>query len=410
MARTGAAESLDAPIMANAQDGGVVIERLLRAVREHLGLDAGFVSQFVDGERVLRFVDAAGGVSAVRVGDRDPVEESYCHYVVSGVLPELLPDARRHPVASRLPVTDHAGTGTLVSVPIRFSDGRVYGTFCCFGFGVNASLAEPDLRAARMLAELAGEYLEALDAEERDQRHRRDAIDALLRDPTALTMAYQPLVDLATGQTVALEALARFPTTGQGPEQVFAEAWAVGAGVALEMRAVDAALADLNRIPAHLRLGVNVSPGTLVSPEFEAVARSVQAGRIAVEVTEHVAVDDYRALQAAREQLVVLGMRLAIDDVGIGVSGLRHILEVDPDTIKIDSSVVRDVDTHPAKAAMVQALVSFAEAIDVLVIAEGIETEAELTTLKRLGVNVGQGFHLARPGPLDVVLGALWQN
>lgn len=393
----------DAPARVVHQDE--VIQRVLRGAREHLGLDLAFISQFIDGDRVFRYVDSAEGTSCVQAGGSDRLEESYCHYVVQGSLPGFLPDPTRHPVSAGLAATEALGVGTHLSVPIRFSDGRVYGTFCCFSLSVNDLLHARDLQTLQMLACLIADQLEALDADERALRCRHDEITQLLVDPQGVAMVFQPLVELDTGRTMAVEALARFPDGAPGPEHVFAEAWATGLGVDLEMKAVRAALVVLDELPADMRLGVNVSPATLITPAFHEAVRSVPPGRLAVEVTEHAAVEDYCELRVARQRLRSAGIRLAIDDVGMGFSGLHHILESAPDTIKIDAAVVRDVHDNPAKIAMIEALVSFGARMDVLVIAEGIETEDELTALRALRVPVGQGYHLGRPGQLDAVLG-----
>jgi EAL domain-containing protein (putative c-di-GMP-specific phosphodiesterase class I) len=382
-----------------------IVQRVLAAARQHLGLEIAFVSQFIDGQRVFRYVDSDAGLSLVEVGGSDPVENSYCHYVALGALPGFLRDPAEHPVSARLPATAALGVGTHLSVPIRFSDGRVYGTFCSFGMQVRPDLQPRDLQTLEMLAGLVGDHLESLDADERDQAHRREQIFGVLADPLGITMVFQPLVELATEQIIAVEALARFPTLGDGPQSVFAHAWSVGLGGELEIKAVRAALSALDRLPDRWRLGVNVSPSTLVNDEFLGAVHTVPPGRLAVEVTEHDAVDDYDELRAARRRLRAVGIRLAIDDVGMGFSGLNHILESEPDTIKIDAAVVRDVDTSPAKAAMIQALVSFGDRMDILVVAEGIETANELAALRTLGITVGQGFHLARPDYLVAVIG-----
>lgn len=382
-----------------------MVRQVVQAARQHLDLDVAFLSQFVDGERVFRVVDS--DLSVIEEGGGDPLEESYCHYVADGSLPEFLADPSRHPVSARLSATAALGVGTHLSVPVRLSDGRLFGTLCCFGFSVRPELGPRDVQTLRILADLVAGHVERLAAAERDHRERHQRTTALLDDPTGLTVLFQPVVDLATGETTAVEALSRFPALPGGPEQVFADAWAVGLGVDLELAAVRTALHALERLPAKMRLGVNVSPATLTTADFADAVAAVPSGRLAVEITEHAAVEDYSALRVARDDLRSRGIRLAIDDVGMGFSGLHHILESGPDTIKIDAAVVRDVDSSPAKAAMIEALVSFAHRMDVLVIAEGIETEAELATLRAMGVAWGQGYHLGRPSDLTPILGSL---
>lgn len=384
-----------------ASDRDAAIQHILRAAREYLGLQIAFIAEFANGERVFRYVDAEEGLSIVRVGDRDPVEESYCHYVARGDLPPFLRDPMQHPISASMPATAAIGVGTHLSVPIQLSNGEVFGTFCCFGLSVDDEMQPKEIDVLRLFAQLTADYIDVLTAEERDLRQRREQIESIIHAPSALEMVFQPLVDLREERLIGVEALARFVEAKNGPQEVFDEAWAVGLGVELELKAVNAALAALPDIPDPLRLGVNVSPATLVDDRFLCAVEAVPPGRLTVEVTEHAAVHDYTALRAARDRLDARGIRLAIDDVGKGFSGIHHIIECGPKTIKIDAAVVRDVHTSAAKLAMIEALVAFGRRLDVLVVAEGIETADELRALCAVGVPAGQGYFLGRPGPLD---------
>lgn len=381
-----------------------VIERMLRAVREHLDLDVGFVGEVVGGKRVLRYVDSKPGVDIVAAGDSDPLEEGYCDHVLAGRLPEFLRDPSRHPLAASLPVTKQLPVGSHLSVPIRFSDGRVYGTFCCFAFDVRPSLAPRDLSSLRMVADLAAEYLETIDAVQAERRRRHQTIKEVIEDPDALTLVFQPLRDLETMKIVALEALARFPGHEHGPDWFFTEASHVALGVELEMRAVRMALEALDHIPEPLRLNVNVSPTTLCSPEFfDAIAR-VPRDRLVVEVTEHAAIDDYGELQTASARLAAAGIWLAIDDVGMGFSGLNRILQSAPRELKLDAAVIRDVHASIVKQALIQSFCVFGDRAGITIVAEGIQSAAELDALQGLGIKLGQGYHLGRPQPLQSIV------
>lgn len=386
------------------RDRDVVVQRLLHAARQYVGLRIAFISEFADGKRVFRYVDSDPGAALIEVGGSDPVEESYCHYVVNGSLPEFLRDPTQHPVSAGLAATAAIGVGTHLSVPIRLPDGRVYGTFCCFGLDVDVRLDERDLEVVRMLAQVASDYIAALEAEESDSRAKQRRMRRIVDDPAAITMVFQPLMDVAHGEVFAVEALARFPTENEPPDRMFAAAWQAGLGVELELKAVRAALRQLDLLPSHMRMGINVSPLTVVTDEFLCLVEAVPPGRVAVEVTEHAAVDDYEALRVARQRLSARGIRLAIDDVGMGFSGLNHILECAPDTLKIDAAVVRGVSSNPAKSAMIEALVSFGRRLNILVVAEGIETEAEFAAVRAAGVAGGQRYYLGRPTDLPSAL------
>jgi EAL domain-containing protein (putative c-di-GMP-specific phosphodiesterase class I) len=127
------------------------------------------------------------------------------------------------------------------------------------------------------------------------------------------------------------------------------------------------------------------------------------APRIVLEITEHEAVEDYDDLVLALSPLRDLGVKVAIDDAGAGFASLRHTLRIAPDIVKMDMSLTRGIDSDRGKKALATALVSFAQEMDMAMVAEGIETAGELETLRDLGVRYGQGFFLAEPGPLPAI-------
>ena len=128
----------------------------------------------------------------------------------------------------------------------------------------------------------------------------------------------------------------------------------------------------------------------------------MDADRIVIEITEHAPVADYDELNAALGRLRRIGARLAIDDAGAGFASLRHILSLDPDIIKLDRSLIEGIATDRAQEALAAGLISFAEKSGATIVAEGIEIGEELDALRGLGVAYGQGFLLARPGPLPL--------
>ena len=125
--------------------------------------------------------------------------------------------------------------------------------------------------------------------------------------------------------------------------------------------------------------------------------------RIVVEMTEHAPVGDYDGLNTALQPLRDAGARVAVDDAGAGFASLRHILLLAPDIIKLDISLTRGIDSDRSRRALSYALVAFARETQTTIVAEGIETEAELRALRDIGVTHGQGFLLARPmtPPID---------
>jgi EAL domain-containing protein (putative c-di-GMP-specific phosphodiesterase class I)/DNA-binding NarL/FixJ family response regulator len=238
--------------------------------------------------------------------------------------------------------------------------------------------------------------------EERQAReNRRKRVQQILAEDL-LRVVYQPIIDLATRQTVGFEALSRFPAEPeQGPDRWFADALDIGLGNELELAAVERVLADQHSVfPETAFVALNVSPSTALSPAFSAMLRHADHKRLVIELTEHVLVEDFDAVRDALSVQRSRGVRLAVDDTGAGYAGFRHLLGLNPDIIKLDISLTRGIDADPARRALAAALVRFSEDTGAELIAEGVETAAELATLVELGVGWAQGYHLARPAPL----------
>ncbi len=235
---------------------------------------------------------------------------------------------------------------------------------------------------------------------ERQQRGVvRDVLEAVLRD-RSFTPVFQPVVDLASGRTVGYEALTRF-ADGTRPDRRFADAGAVGLGFELETATIEAALAVAGSLDPDAWLSLNVSPGFLL--EGTRLKRALGTGHrpIVLEITEHVAIEDYEAF---RRSVTALGgdLRYAVDDAGAGFSSFRHILELRPSFVKLDIGLVRDIDEDEVRQALVAGIVYFARRSGCQLVAEGIETIAERATVQSLGVDFGQGFLLGRPAPIRV--------
>ena len=241
------------------------------------------------------------------------------------------------------------------------------------------------------------------DESEAEQLHEQR--DRLIRGTIAnrsLETHFQPIVDLRSGRAVGSEALARFAQQPIRPPDVwFAEAASVGLGIELELTALDLALEQLHRLPTGLYLSLNASAETIMTERFRSVLAGVPAERIVLELTEHSPVDDYLQFERSIQDLRSRGVRLAVDDAGAGFSSFRHILDLRPDVIKLDIGLTRGIDRDPARQALGRALLAFGlETYNTTIVAEGIETEGELATLRSLGCPTGQGFFLGRPSRL----------
>ncbi len=378
------------------------IERILDAIRRHLGMEVAFVAEFSEGRRVFREVSEAGGASRVRPGASDPLEETYCQRLLDGRFPEVIPDTAALPEAAALPVTRSLEIGAYMGVPLRLRDGAVYGTLCCFSPYADPSLNQRDLNMLKAFAELAIAEIEARLMAERRRLEIITRVEAVVAE-NKIRLVFQPIYRLDDGRAEGVECLARFPDCESRPPNLwFSEAATVGLGIELELAAIRKALASLAELPESLSLSVNVSPATVLSDLLEPLVAAAPPGRLILEVTEHEVIEDYVAFARALEPLRK-HVRLAIDDVGAGYSGMRHILDLKPDFIKLDMSLVRDIDRDPARRALALALVDFAYGIGSQIIAEGVETKAELEALRTLGVSKGQGYHLSRPMTLTAL-------
>jgi len=257
-------------------------------------------------------------------------------------------------------------------------------------------------------AEVAGGVIDRvraqLDAEKQEHQRQQELLEQLTIafDGDGLDMVYQPIFDLETRQVVGVESLARFSLEPKRPpNEWFKTAADLGLATRLEMTAVSRAVARRSQLPPGVFMAVNLSPEALMSPELVGVIPEGFADQLVIELTEHTPVLDYQALGLAFAPLRASGAALAIDDAGAGFASLRHILELAPQFIKLDISITQKIEHERVALALAVALTSFAGAIEARIIAEGIETASQLEALRSLGIRLGQGYHLAMPGPID---------
>ena len=180
----------------------------------------------------------------------------------------------------------------------------------------------------------------------------------------------------------------------------------MGLGTELEAACAEAAIEAARGLSPEMKLSVNFSPASLLDGHAESVMGSGDRELI-LEITENAAIESYAAVRQAMSR--IKHCRLAVDDAGAGYSSLNHILELQPEYVKIDIAFVRDIDTNPARQAMVAGLCHFAAQSGTVIIAEGVETAEEAQALRKLGSSLGaggmlaQGFYFSRPEPIDHV-------
>ncbi|AXK73428.1 EAL domain-containing protein [Lysobacter sp. TY2-98] len=373
------------------------LQRIAASARDYLNAHVSFVAEVAEAE-VVRATAGPAAAAGLPVGARFELEDTYCHRVLQGRLPEVIYDARVDVRTRDIPLTERLGIESYMGVPVTLRDGRVLGTLCCINFPPEPDHRARDLGFMHFLAALVGDELgESLRAHDlRMQRH--EAVHAVLR-AGGPRMVMQPIVPLDGGRAIGAEALARFDLPVHAtPDVWFHEAHAVGLGIDLELASVRNALPLLQRLPRDTFLSLNASPDTVAHADFaDAIAR-VDPSRLVIEITEHAAVDDYLPVIDAATRLRNAGVRIAIDDVGAGYSSLRHVLQLAPDIAKLDMSLTRDVDRDPAKQALVAGMMAFAMRTGVAVVAEGVETAMEAQALREAGVRFAQGFAFGAPG------------
>jgi EAL domain-containing protein (putative c-di-GMP-specific phosphodiesterase class I) len=224
-------------------------------------------------------------------------------------------------------------------------------------------------------------------------------------------VAYQPVVDLSGSRLVGFEALLRWDHPERGavsPADFIPAAEETSAIVPLGRFVMQEALHQLAAWKAThpwLTMAVNVSPAQLGHPELVDDVRSalraadVAAESLHIEITETAITGDVTTASSQVAALRSLGVRIAVDDFGVGQSSLSMLHQFPVDIVKIDRSFVCRITSDPKAAGMVDAIVRMAYAIGADTVGEGIESREDLDALRRLGCNLGQGFYLGRPAP-----------
>ncbi|MCA0330436.1 MAG: EAL domain-containing protein [Actinobacteria bacterium] len=374
------------------------VAELLATARQALGLSVAFLSRLDGTTQHIEVVEASGPASLLfREGATQVQATSLCQAILDGELPPVIPDLTRHDAGMKLPAARMPRIRSYVSVPVRLSDGRLYGTFCAAGLTTDKALTKRDQALMEVLARAAAVVLEPEVVEHERRSEIEDRILPVIERGGPVVVV-QPIVDLVTGRRVGAEALSRFPAEwGLTPDVVFAQAHSVGLGHELELLALMRAAEHLDEIGGYVAM--NLSPATLQLPQVIDTLSALDAPRVLLELSEHDPVDDYDELSEAIEPLRHAGMRLAVDDVGAGFSSLRHIVLAHPDVIKLDRSLVHGVCDDPVLSTLVRSLVDFGHTAGATVVAEGIEDAREADALRALGVDHGQGWHFGRPGP-----------
>lgn len=217
---------------------------------------------------------------------------------------------------------------------------------------------------------------------------------------------FQPIVSLVDGSVLGYEALSRGPKDSslERPDILFKMAEDYGLIWELEYLCRIRALENASKQKISKMLFINVDPKVIYDEKFKSgftrefiTEYNLNPQNIIFEITERTLIEDYKTFKGTMDNYTNQGYKIALDDTGAGYSGLRMIAETNPQYIKIDMELIRDIDKKPINQALVKALREFAYATNMDIIAEGIETINELRAIINLGVKYGQGFLLQRP-------------
>jgi diguanylate cyclase (GGDEF)-like protein/PAS domain S-box-containing protein len=294
-------------------------------------------------------------------------------------------------------------------------------TFSNMGYRIPADMVR-DADTAMYKAKAAGKgrytlFDNALHTEVSD----RMRLEGELRRALAagqLSLAYQPLYDLASGGVTGFEALARWshPELGAvSPATFIPIAEEAGLMTGLTDFVLRTACGQMREWQlrddrfAGLNIHVNLSGSDLAQPNLVArvnavlVETNLQAQHLTLELTENILMERLEAAMPQLEELRRLGMGLSVDDFGTGYSSLQHLATLPVNSLKIDRAFVTGMGLGSSKAAIVRGIVLLGSSLGKSIIAEGIETESELDQLRELGCGAGQGFHLSRPLAADMI-------
>lgn len=242
--------------------------------------------------------------------------------------------------------------------------------------------------------------------QERSEWALRAELDRLLRE-SSITSVYQPITRLYDGKVFGYEALTRCPEGSlfDGPLPLFRFAEKDNQSYALDRLARETAIRHCPSLASTQKIFINVTMRIIDDPHFVSgqtvkwlAERGLNPGQVVFELTERSSIDDFEAAKKILAHYRSQGYEIAIDDAGAGYSSLQSIVELSPDYIKVDRSLVKQADKDEMKKHMLRTFVRFAKRMNIRTVAEGIERPEELRLLRAMGFDFGQGNLIGRPG------------
>jgi diguanylate cyclase (GGDEF)-like protein len=404
---------------------------------------------FADLHSAFAEAEAAGARLAVGIIDLDgfkPVNDTYGHTVGDRVLIEAgrrIADSCASFPGCRVLVArlggdefglvvcddptedDLLALGRAIGDPLRLPyqlDSAHAAISCSIGFALYPSAADSE-EALYECADYALYHAKRhqrgqsviFSAEHEAQIRSRGVIEHLLQAAdfrAEMSLAFQPIVDAVTQRTQAFEVLARWHNPKLGlvsPGDFIPAAERIGLIGALTQVLLEKALVAAKTWPDHIRMSFNLSAHDICSPQgvLQLIATihgsGVPAGRIDFEITETAVAFDFAQAQQAIAALKTIGCGVSLDDFGTGYSSLSHVHCLPLDKIKIDRSFVADINNNAVSHKIVKSLAGLCADMEITCVAEGVETEDQLDSLRRLGCDLIQGYYFAKPMPADLV-------
>ena len=278
-----------------------------------------------------------------------------------------------------------------------------------FPIGTAVALYNPTLRVLRQVRGALDACREdaALAARVGLRERRKRFFDLVLAED--VSVLYEPILDLSNREIVGYEALVRGPWGGplQAPLALFQRAEEMDLVFELDCLCRRKALHGARGLAAGRKLFLNCLPTAIHDPAFrgDALQRLLDdlhlvPGDVVLEISERESIENFEIFREARDYYRNLGFKIALDDTGVANAGFEAVLELAPDYLKLDRSLVRSVDADPPRQELLRGLQPLAVTLGARLVAEGVETSEELAMLQQLGIPYGQGFLLGRPAPL----------
>jgi EAL domain-containing protein (putative c-di-GMP-specific phosphodiesterase class I) len=234
---------------------------------------------------------------------------------------------------------------------------------------------------------------------ERDDKHD---VAVVLSDPRCLRVASQSIVRISDGNVIANELFVRGPRGDlEQPSVLFALASSSNSLITFDLNCLRASTAARAAAKSVLRTHVNIHPATLMgvsmSTIFDIIGRTTRPNELCIEVSEQQLVGSPMRLREARSAFRSRGIKVALDDVGFGHSSLEALIVLEPDIVKIDRRFVHGVSKDAGRSRDLKRLAGVLQGLGAEVVAEGIESRADINALARMGIEFGQGYLWGKP-------------